>query len=469
MLFCYFQDLPPAFNLAMNESGGKKRGRPAGPATPRSPTPKRRSDRKPAPRNAQPVDARAPKSGPQMQASRAYHRRQRAKPKTRTRGTRNGIAKTVKYKRNTQDRRRARQSQRALRDRRQFAGAVRDALQAELREELSFDVVKKLSLNTFYSALADHGYRRGAAADLAHSLLGFHRDTVLRWARELEFTLFVCPGDLDPSLYGAILDKASFWASLRGKHGKTFSLLAEPDVQGQARSWLLAKVSARDEDVTVVDFQTWLNEYLANQLRAADLEDLSYSTARSFALNLGFEFGIRRKGIDYSLHERADVVLARADFIAAVHEERQQAQQPGAKPLADMVHDETVARTRGKRRFGWKLTDTTGTVLGSDNGVGVMFSDFLSPICGFFPETRETIEFGRQGYFTAQKFEAQVLFLLRTHVFCLLVLVLPQFYFVCWQTGLFAVREAIDRWREALSGSPPAPSTRQRDHPQAHG
>lgn len=398
----------------MSGHSAKKRGRPAGPTAPRSPTPKRRSQRPRSQRNSsdtRPGDAKPPKTAAQMQASKAYHRKQRAKPHRYVkRRARNGIAKSVKFRRNTRDRRRAKKSKAAVRDRRDFACGIRDALLAELKTELSVEQQKKIALTTFYAALGDQGYGRGAAADFVHSVMGFHRETVLRWARELEFTLFVCPGDLDPSVYAAVLDKASFWESLRGKHGKMFSLLADPDTQGKARAWVQGKLASKNDDLRVDEFQFWLNQtLLKEELAAAGLDELSYSTAREFLLNLGFEFGPRRKGIDPSLHERPDVVLDRAEYLAAMKEEKAAAAVSGARTLIIVVQDEAVARTKAKRSHGWKEKGRPGSgSLGKDTGVGVMDSDFLTEEKGYMSDSRVVLEFGRDGYFTAERFEKQV-------------------------------------------------------------
>lgn len=394
----------------MSQSGSKKRGRPSGPTAPRDPTPQRRSQRPRLQRNA--VDAKPPKTSKQMKASREYQRKHRshsAKPRPWRPRVRNDISKSVKYRRNTHDRRRAREAKAEKRNRKDFACGVRDALLSLLKPTLTSEQQKQMALTTFYAALGEHNYGRGAAADFVHSVLGFHRETVLRWARELEFTLFVSPGDLDPSVYGAVLDKASFWDSLRGKHGKTFSLLADPDNQGKAREWIMAELASKTDGLRVVDFQIWLNgTLLAADLKAQGLDPLSYSTAREFLVNLGFEFGSRRKGIDSNLHERADVVLDRAEYLAAVKEEKAAAAVPGARALFIVVGDESVARTKARRSRGWKLKGTSGTALGKGSGVGVMVSDFLTEEQGYIAETRVVIEFGRQGYFDGDAFEQQV-------------------------------------------------------------
>ena len=183
--------------------------------------------------------------------------------------------------------------------------------------------------------------------------------------------------------------------SWRGKHIKLFSLLEDPDISAELRSYVrsnkwaidpakLADFSARKmvtkaaevygTDVTNKEIPAGLKGYLELELfpriHMKVTRGISLSTARRWLHRQGFRFTEHRKALYFDGHERPDVVAYRQDsFLPRLKEYRQrlveyvvgEVEKEKEKPVENYVqrrlvlvsHDESTVQANDGKKMSW--------------------------------------------------------------------------------------------------------------------
>lgn len=264
--------------------------------------------------------------------------------------------------------------------------------------------------------MSSYGYTRGGAADLSSEIYGVHRETVLLWARALEAALILdgpsCSID-DAELAERLQNLDSFWASLRGHHAKVLWLLDDPEKQAKAKSWIREHADSKGKTkMKVYDFAVHLNKQLLKDEVTDREQDLSDETARVYLHRLGFAVKERKKGINVTVHERADVRDERQQFLNAVDKLIAQEAAAGRPPPVFLYQDESIFLTGDVERTVWVEIGTPAPTTSSSKGKGkgIMVSCFLTRERGLLKDAEFRLEFGksREGYFDSPKFRDQV-------------------------------------------------------------
>jgi hypothetical protein len=389
--------------------GGAKRGRPVGSTNCTDSTPSRQSKRQ----RTGPSSYVSPGANTDRKNAQNLSRKHVLAVKAKKRRPRGHGATRKSRKGQSKDAKRAKHAAAARNARSEHARQMRNAIADVVLDTLSQQQQKRLALVAFYTLLSTGSYTRGAAADLAALIHGVYRETVLLWARGLEAAMVwegpSCGQD-DADVAEALQSCEAFWASLRGKHAKQLWLLADPDKQERAKIWIRQHLKVKGEgNLKVTDFALYLNDDLLADDVEARGKRLCDSTARVYLHKLGFETGAVRKGIDLTVHERADVVEQRRAYLAAIDKELSMAHQPGGKPVVLVYHDETVFQSFDAEGTQWFESGSVPTEKKARNrGKGLMRSEFLTKEKGLLFSASLELDFGRDGYFNSSLFLAQV-------------------------------------------------------------
>lgn len=240
--------------------------------------------------------------------------------------------------------------------------------------------------------------------------------------------------------------------SSRGAHGKVYSLLDDPAVRAELRSYLRSNKWSIDpaklaEFVKAKSIPTAAEKYIRQVVdeemprglkKYMEMElfprvqyrkvgkGITLETARQFLHKEGFRFTEHKKALYYDGHERPDVVEYRQDvFLPAMEEYRRRlveytvgnvGKELEKKPanyvetrLVLVPHDEmTVQQNDGKKR-SWVL-NSEHALKKKGVGRGIHVSGVICATKGYIMDAEQTMEYGKnyEGYWTGELFVKQV-------------------------------------------------------------
>jgi len=204
----------------------------------------------------------------------------------------------------------------------------------------------------------------------------------------------------------------------QGQHckNKSYTIITQEDSKAVLRTQLRAM---DDTERTPENFMKLLNDDVLQTIAGAPTS-IGVSTAARWMRYLGFNPTTATKGWFTDGHERSDVVLDRADFIALMvdiqrkswtyeGDDRQTRVDPnlapGERPTVFIVHDEATFYCNEGRRIYW-LENGKKKILPKSRGQSIMISGFICACHGFMSlNGRKGFEFfeagkAREGWYT---------------------------------------------------------------------
>ncbi|KAL1722536.1 hypothetical protein EV715DRAFT_192812 [Schizophyllum commune] len=252
------------------------------------------------------------------------------------------------------------------------------------------------------------------------------------------------------------IDKRELPVSERGCHAKTFSLLSDPNVRENVRSFLrsnkwssdpqmlstfmknemlpdLAKRYAVDEIAPQMarGLKQYLEVELFPRIQFKVARGISVRTCNRIMTMEGFTFTEHMKALYFDGHERPDVVDYRQkEFIPAmdairpklieyvVGEVRKELEKDPTKDsryncveprLVLCAHDEMTAQANDGRKRSWVL-DGEHAIKKKGVGRGMHQSDVICSTVGWLKDASESLEYGKnyEGYWDGERFCRQV-------------------------------------------------------------
>ena len=239
--------------------------------------------------------------------------------------------------------------------------------------------------------------------------------------------------------------------SKRGKHVKLFSLLGDPDICAELRSYVRSNKWAMDP-AKLADFSTkkmvpkvaeaygtnaMNNEIPAGLKGYLELElfprihmkvtrGISLSTARRWLHCQGFRFTEHRKALYFDGHERPDVVEYRQNsFLPRLKEYRQrlvefvvgEVEKEQEKPMKNYVerrlvlvsHDESTVQANDGKKMSW-VHEKEHALKKKGAGRGIHQSDVICSTVGWLKSASQSLEYGKnyEGYWNGELFVKQV-------------------------------------------------------------
>ena len=239
--------------------------------------------------------------------------------------------------------------------------------------------------------------------------------------------------------------------SLRGKHIKVFTLLDDPGICAELRSYVRSNKWAVDP-VKLANFSTMtmlpksaeaygtnlmkkeiptgLKRYLELELfpriRMKVARGISLSTARRWLHREGFRFTEHWKSLYFDGHERPDVVEYRQNsFIPQIKEYRRrlveyvvgEVMQEKKKTVGNYVerrlvlvsHDESTAQANDGKKMSW-VHEKEHVLKKKGAGRGIHQSDVICSTVGWLKEASQSLEYGKNydGYWNGELFVKQV-------------------------------------------------------------
>jgi hypothetical protein len=238
--------------------------------------------------------------------------------------------------------------------------------------------------------------------------------------------------------------------SKQGCHKKVFSLLDDPEVQTELRSYLRTnkwsmnpqKLSnftknklLPDESkkylhhIVEVEMPTGLKKYLELELfpriQVKVSRGISLRTARRWLHKEGFKYTVHKKALYFDGHEREDVIAYRQNVflplmkehmkrlvffeVGNVEKEGELNLQPDQLKLVLLAHDEMTAQSNDDEKMSWVL-DGEQPLKKKGVGRGLHQSDVICSTKGWLPEASQTLEYGKNydGYWNGELFVKQV-------------------------------------------------------------
>jgi hypothetical protein len=232
---------------------------------------------------------------------------------------------------------------------------------------------------------------------------------------------------------GTYLSNFSFSQSMRGRHSKYPSLLADADVQQRLREYVRTHSRQKGSpNLRLPELTRWVNEVLLADLleengRDPQEEGLSQETVRRWLHALGFSVRDIRKSLYIDGHEDPVVVADREAYLAEkavwqaralplnheISPEQQAAWKalpPAERPVVFINQDEACCAIRDDESTMW-ADDSTSVLRRKDtsSGGGIMMSAFVSPFFGLLTgNLLATIEYGKGTYWTSARMLKQV-------------------------------------------------------------
>lgn len=240
--------------------------------------------------------------------------------------------------------------------------------------------------------------------------------------------------------------------SSRGSHGKAFSLLEDPAIRAELRSYLRSNKWSMDpmklsEFVQGKSIPAAAEKYVRHLVdeempqglkKYLELElfprvqyrkvgkGVTLQTARNFLRKEGFKYTEHKKALYYDGHERPDVVQYRQEvFLPAMEQHRRRLvefvigdveKELQKTPdnyvetrLVLVPHDEmTVQQNDGKKK-SWVL-DGEHALKKKGVGRGIHLSGIICATNGYIEDAGQTLEYGKnyEGYWTGELFVKQV-------------------------------------------------------------
>lgn len=239
--------------------------------------------------------------------------------------------------------------------------------------------------------------------------------------------------------------------SLRGNHAKSFSVLTDPVVRAELRSYLRTNKWSMDPEklseftkqkmlpaladkylrnILDVEMPAGLKKYmelvLFPRIHLKAKKGVSLTTARRILRREGFEYTEHRKGLYYDGHERPDVVDYRQkEFLPKMAEHRHRLVEYTVgnvevevdKSLHNCVerrlvlcaHDEMTAQANDGKKKSW-IFKGEQPLKKKGVGRGVHQSDVICSTVGWLEDASQTLEYGKnyEGYWTGELFVKQV-------------------------------------------------------------
>ena len=235
-----------------------------------------------------------------------------------------------------------------------------------------------------------------------------------------------------------------------GGHKKVFSLLDDPEVQTELRSymrtnkWSMNPQKLSDftknkllpeegkkylQHIVDTEMPTGLKKYLETELlpriQMKVLKGISLRTTRRWLHKEGFKYTAHKKGLYFDGHEREDVIEYRQNvFLPQMQEyakrlvffevgdtekEGKLNLEPGALKLVLLAHDEMTAQSNDGEKMSWIL-DGEQPLKKKGVGRGLHQSDVICSTKGWLPEASQVLEYGKNydGYWNGELFVKQV-------------------------------------------------------------
>lgn len=247
------------------------------------------------------------------------------------------------------------------------------------------------------------------------------------------------------------VDSQDLPTSSKGAHAKTFSLLNDPAIRAELRSYVRSnkwcmnpeKLSEFSQEkmipaaakeylnhITNVEIPKGLKKYMDLELfpwiHYKVGKGISLSTARRMLHREGFFYTEHKKSLYYDGHERPDVVKYRQEvFLPAMMEYRKQLveykvdnlDEEVRKPVSNYVErrlvlvpqDEMTTQANDGKRKSWVL-DGEHALKKKGVGRGIHQSDVICSTVGWIKEASQSMEYGKnyEGYWTGELFVKQV-------------------------------------------------------------
>ena len=239
--------------------------------------------------------------------------------------------------------------------------------------------------------------------------------------------------------------------SRKGKHVKIFTLLEDPDICAELRSFVrsnkwaidlvkLANFTAQKmvptaakaygTNLTSDELPKGLKRYLELELfpriHTKATQGVSIRTARRWLHREGFRFTEHRKALYFDGHKRSDVVeYQQGVFIPQMKHHRCRiveyvvgdVQKERIKPVENYVechlvlasHDESTTQANDGKKKSW-VHDNEHALKKKGVGRGIHQSDVICSTVGWVKEASHSLEYGKnyEGYWTGELFVKQV-------------------------------------------------------------
>jgi hypothetical protein len=247
------------------------------------------------------------------------------------------------------------------------------------------------------------------------------------------------------------LNQGKLPASRKGKHIKVFTLLEEPDIRAELRSYVrsnkwavdpvkLANFTAQTMIPTVAkaygahlakdEIPKGLKQYLELELfprtHMKAKRGVSINTARRWLHREGFRFTEHRKALYFDGHEREDVVEYRQKtFLPQMKQHRlriveyvvgdvakEKIKQVGnciERCLVLVSHDESTTQANDGKKKSW-VHENEHALKKKGLGRGIHQSDVICSTVGWLKEASQSLEYGKnyEGYWNGELFVKQV-------------------------------------------------------------
>ena len=239
--------------------------------------------------------------------------------------------------------------------------------------------------------------------------------------------------------------------SRRGRHIKLFTLLEDPTIRAELRSYVrsnkwaidpakLADFSAKKMVAKVAEtygmnlmnkeiplgLKKYLELELFPRIHMKATQGVSLSTARRWLHRKGFRFTEHRKALYFDGHERPDVVEYRQNrFIPQIKEYRCRlveyvvggVEKESAKPVENFVerrlvlvsHDESTFQANDGKKMSW-VHEKEHALKKKGAGRGIHQSDVICSTVGWLKGASQSLEYGKnyEGYWNGELFVKQV-------------------------------------------------------------
>ena len=240
--------------------------------------------------------------------------------------------------------------------------------------------------------------------------------------------------------------------SSRGLHGKAFSLLYDPAIRAELRSYVRSNKWSMDptklsefvqgksipaaaekyvHHLVDEEMPRGLKKYLELELFPRVQykkvgKGISLQTARNFLRKEGFRYTEHKKSLYYDGHERPDVVQYRQEiFLPAMDQHRRRLvefvvgdveKELQKTPdnyvetrLVLVPHDEMTVQQNDGRKQSWVL-NSEHALKNKGVGRGIHLSGIICATKGYIEEAGQTLEYGKnyEGYWTGELFVKQV-------------------------------------------------------------
>ena len=240
--------------------------------------------------------------------------------------------------------------------------------------------------------------------------------------------------------------------SERGRHTKVFSLLDDPEVATELRSYLRTnkwsmdpqKLSAFTKNKLLPDeAKKYLHRVVEKEMPASlkkylEVElfprvqmkvgkGISVRTARRWLHKEGFRYTAHKKALYYDGHEREDVIEYRQNVflpkmkeytsrlvkyvVGDVKKEVEMQLAPGERKLVLVAHDEMTAQANDGKTMSW-VWQGEQPLKKKGVGRGLHQSDVVCSTFGWLKDASQTLEYGKNydGYWNGELFVKQVCF-----------------------------------------------------------